>query len=266
MAILAPRAGSGRLSRRHPQPARLAHVRAVAAVRPAAAVLRHQRRQHGLADQPLHGQQEGPQRRRLFARRPDRPAARPRHAALLPAGPRGLSRRAGHRRRRRGVAAPAGPLRLLERHRPPGDPARLPRPTCVVYGMGEQPDRRDRPTGWPPGETVKDLRDMRGVAYALGASEVAQSTAPSRRDRAAVVTRRSRPTSCTFAEATQDHPSTTNPLNAKTLVQFHDRQAVVVNPPPLPISQDEMDRDLRPALHAPAAPDRTRSRRSRPMR
>ena len=140
-----PRAGGGRLSRRHPQPARLALVRAVAAVRPAAAVLRHQRRQHGLADQPLHGQQEGPQRRRLLARRPDRPAARPGHAALLPPRPRGISRRAGHRRRRRGVAAPAGPLRLLERHRPPLDPARLPRPTCVVYGMGETADRRDRP-------------------------------------------------------------------------------------------------------------------------
>ena len=36
-------------------------------VRPASAVLRHQRRQHGQHDQPLHGQQEGPQRRRLLA-------------------------------------------------------------------------------------------------------------------------------------------------------------------------------------------------------
>ena len=67
-------------------------LRALAAVRPAAAVLRHQRRQHGFADQSLHRQQEGPQRRRLFARRPHRPAARSGHAALLPAGPRGVSR------------------------------------------------------------------------------------------------------------------------------------------------------------------------------
>ena len=36
--------------------ARLALLRAVAAVRPAAAVLRRQRRQHGFAHQPLHGE------------------------------------------------------------------------------------------------------------------------------------------------------------------------------------------------------------------
>jgi len=34
----------------------------------------------------------------------------------------------------------------------------------------------------------------------------------------------------------------TNPFNARTLVQFHERQAVVVNPPALPIAQAEMDR------------------------
>ena len=34
----------------------------------------------------------------------------------------------------------------------------------------------------------------------------------------------------------------TNPYNARRLVQWHDRQAVVVNPPQLPISQAAMDR------------------------
>ncbi len=62
--------------------------RALAAVRPAAALLRHQRRQHGQHDQPLHGEQKGPQRRRLFARRPDWPAARSRDDSLLPAAAR----------------------------------------------------------------------------------------------------------------------------------------------------------------------------------
>ena len=38
---------------------------AVADFRPAAAVLCRQRRQHGLDAQPLHGQPQGPQRRRL---------------------------------------------------------------------------------------------------------------------------------------------------------------------------------------------------------
>src|SRR5262249_24993657 len=46
----------------------------------------------------------------------------------------------------------------------------------------------------------------------------------------------------TFAEATRLIHVNTNPYNARTLVQFHERQAVVVNPPELPISQAEMDR------------------------
>src|SRR6185437_8318361 len=32
------------------------------------------------------------------------------------------------------------------------------------------------------------------------------------------------------------------PLNARTLVQYHDRQAIVARPPGLPISQEDMDR------------------------
>jgi uncharacterized radical SAM protein YgiQ len=43
-------------------------------------------------------------------------------------------------------------------------------------------------------------------------------------------------------EATRHIHINTNPFNAKTLVQFHDRQAVVVNPPSLPLSDAEMDR------------------------
>src|SRR5262249_43478035 len=45
-----------------------------------------------------------------------------------------------------------------------------------------------------------------------------------------------------FAEATRLIHINTNPFNAKTLVQFHDRQAVMVNPPALPLSEQEMDR------------------------
>ena len=45
-----------------------------------------------------------------------------------------------------------------------------------------------------------------------------------------------------FVEATRVIHINTNPHNAKTLVQFHDRQAVVVNPPSLPLSDAEMDR------------------------
>lgn len=44
-----------------------------------------------------------------------------------------------------------------------------------------------------------------------------------------------------FAEATRRIHLETNPYNAKTLVQFHDRQAVVCTPPPLPESRGNMD-------------------------
>ena len=105
----------------------------------------------------------------------------------------------------------------------------------LVFGMGEEgivevARRLDR------GETVKDLRDMRGVAYALGASEkppedslVLPSFEQVSSDKPA------------FAEATRMIHNETNPYNAKRLVQWHDRQAIVANPPALPISQASMD-------------------------
>jgi uncharacterized radical SAM protein YgiQ len=46
----------------------------------------------------------------------------------------------------------------------------------------------------------------------------------------------------TFAEATRLIHLETNPHNARRLVQYHDRQAVVVNPPQLPLNQSAMDR------------------------
>ncbi len=106
----------------------------------------------------------------------------------------------------------------------------------LVFGMGEEgiveiARRIDA------GETVRDLRDMRGVAYALGASETPPDDAlmlPSyeqvREDRRA------------FAEATKIIHNETNPFNARKLAQTHDRQTVVCNRPALPISQEAMDR------------------------
>ncbi len=106
----------------------------------------------------------------------------------------------------------------------------------VVFGMGEQPiieiARR-----LAAGETVRDLRDMRGVAYALGARE----TPPA--DSLVLPTFEEVKTDkLLFARATRIIHQETNPLNARRLVQYHDRQAVVCNPPLLPISQDDMDR------------------------
>jgi uncharacterized radical SAM protein YgiQ len=107
----------------------------------------------------------------------------------------------------------------------------------VLFGMGEsgivEVARR-----LAAGETVGDLRDMRGVAYAMGAKEEPPSgdavfELPSfesvKKDKRS------------FAEATRRIHLETNPYNAKTLVQWHDRQAVVCNPPRLPESQQAMD-------------------------
>ena len=83
-----PGAGGGRFSRRHHQPARLAIGRCVSSARATSAVVRRQCGQHGFDDQPLHGQSQGAQRRRLFARRPHRFATRSGDPGLLPAGAR----------------------------------------------------------------------------------------------------------------------------------------------------------------------------------
>jgi uncharacterized radical SAM protein YgiQ len=106
----------------------------------------------------------------------------------------------------------------------------------VVFGMGEQAiveiARR-----LAAGETVRGLRDMRGVAYALGAKDERPADAiaiPSYEEVKADMR--------AFARATKIIHTETNPLNARRLVQEHDRQAVVCNPPSLPISQADMDR------------------------
>ncbi len=104
------------------------------------------------------------------------------------------------------------------------------------FGMGEESilemaRRLDR------GETVKDLRDMRGVAYALGASEKVPEDALVLPNYDQVSTDKP-----LFAEATKMIHNETNPYNARRLVQWHGTQAVVANPPAFPISEAAMDR------------------------
>ena len=106
----------------------------------------------------------------------------------------------------------------------------------VVFGMGEQAiveiARR-----LAAGQDVRSLRDLRGAAYALGAKEEPPADALVLPSFEEVKTDKRK-----FALATRTIHQETNPLNAKRLVQYHDRQAVVCNPPMLPISQDDMDR------------------------
>jgi len=105
----------------------------------------------------------------------------------------------------------------------------------LVFGMGEEgiveiARRLDA------GESIEDLRDMRGVAYTLGA----KSTPP---DDALELPSFERvgDDKPAFAEATRVIHSETNPFNARRLVQRHARQAIVCNPPALPISAEAMD-------------------------
>ncbi len=106
----------------------------------------------------------------------------------------------------------------------------------VVFGMGESPivEIADR---LAKGESVKDLRDMRGVAYVLGASEPRPTDAIELPTYEQVVADK-----FAFSEATKIIHNETNPYNARRLMQIHDRQAVVVNPPQMPISEQAMDR------------------------
>jgi len=104
----------------------------------------------------------------------------------------------------------------------------------LVHGMGERPiieiaKRLDA------GESVKDLRDMRGVCYLLGMKEEAPDgiELPSFEE---VKTDKKK-----FAEMTRKHHHETNPLNARILLQRHGTRVMVHNPPSLPLEQPEMD-------------------------
>jgi uncharacterized radical SAM protein YgiQ len=116
----------------------------------------------------------------------------------------------------------------------------------VVYGMGEAAivEIAQRLAA---GKTVKDLRDLRGVAYAMGARESddlvnRDAIAPRLTEYVQIPSFESvRDDKTAFVEATRLIHLNTNPYNAATLVQFHDRQAVVVNPPAFPLSAAEMD-------------------------
>jgi uncharacterized radical SAM protein YgiQ len=106
------------------------------------------------------------------------------------------------------------------------------------------------------GNTVKDLRDLRGIAYALGAKESSElriadcglrieTTSPVSEVRFPHVMipafEQVKSDKLAFAEATRLIHLNTNPFNAAALVQFHDRQAVVQTPPALPLTQEQMD-------------------------
>ncbi len=115
----------------------------------------------------------------------------------------------------------------------------------LVYGMGEK-NIVAIAQRLQAGQTVRDLRDLRSVAYALGAKEATELAAELDAGQHPDMLRLAsyeevKADKPTFAEATRLIHLNTNPFNAATLVQFHDRQAVVATPPGFPLSQEEMD-------------------------
>ena len=128
----------------------------------------------------------------------------------------------------------------------------------VAYGMGEETIVAIAKR-LAAGESIKQLRDLRGIAYVLGAAEtppIETQRAGSRKGPEDCPERGALPESfvllpsyeevrtdkSAFVKATRLIHVNTNPLNAQHLVQYHERQAVVVNPPALPIGEADMDR------------------------
>lgn len=105
------------------------------------------------------------------------------------------------------------------------------------FGMGER-IVLELARRFAAGETARDVRDLRGLAYRLGASEPAPDgedviRLPSYEDAAR--------DPIAFCEMTRLAHRETNPLNARRLVQAHQAESIVVNPPALPLTQAEMD-------------------------
>ncbi len=170
--------------------------------------------------------------------RPDRPAARSRHDSLLPA----------RREAFPGVPVIAGgveaSLRRLAHYDYWSDTVRRAimldaKADLVVFGMGEHQIVDDRPA-------ARGRRDRQGPerharrGLCPGGQRVA--VAARRCDRAAVVRGGQGRQAASSPGRPRSSIKRRTRLNARRLVQYHDRQAVVCNPPPLPISQDDMDR------------------------
>ncbi len=126
----------------------------------------------------------------------------------------------------------------------------------VVFGMGERP-LVEIVKRLAAGQSVRDLRDVRGVAYRLGASEANDEARMTNDEVSAASSFVIRASSLTvvlpsyeqvstdkavFAAMTRTIHEETDPSSARRLVQYHGREAVVVNPPAWPLTPEEIDR------------------------
>ena len=108
----------------------------------------------------------------------------------------------------------------------------------LVFGMGERALLQIVAAAGRRAAGATSSAIIRGVAYRLGASDTPPAenslTLPSFEE----VSQDKR----AFAAMTRIAHLETNPHNARRLVQYHGREVVVVNPPALPLTEEEMDR------------------------
>ena len=135
----------------------------------------------------------------------------------------------------------------------------------LVFGMGERP-LVEIVKRLAAGQSVRQLRDVRGVAYRLGARAANDECGmmndecrdpQTSTDNSSSVHHSSfivhhslflpsyeevSTDKAAFAAMTRMIHLETNPYNARRLVQYRGREAVVVNPPAWPLAEEEMDR------------------------
>lgn len=121
------------------------------------------------------------------------------------------------------------------------------KPDLLVYGMGEKA-LTAIVRGLTQGIAIAQLRDIRGTAYRMGAREADAW----RREFDAVPSENRHVVLPSFEQVSADKNAfwemtrlverELNPFSARPLVQFHGRESVVINPPSLPLSSDELDR------------------------
>jgi uncharacterized radical SAM protein YgiQ len=116
----------------------------------------------------------------------------------------------------------------------------------LVYGMGERP-LVEIVARLAAGQTLGQLRDIRGTVYRLGASETIPPWTEENLDGGGeTLVLPSYEEVCgdkrAFVAMTRMIHRQNNPYNAARLVQYYGREAVVVNPPAWPLGEAEMDR------------------------
>lgn len=138
------------------------------------------------------------------------------------------------------------------------------KPDLLIYGMGEHPIV-EVIKRLAAGESIREIRDVRGTAFRAGASEAKQWSAVSDQQsvcEAAELAPQALAEPVTHKQTTVVLPSfeqvstnkaafctmtriiheEANPHSARTLVQYHGAEAVVANPPAWPLTQAEIDR------------------------